>query len=113
MADRAAVASARPYRKISPSPQGASARGQESALRAERAKRRKQPGKRLSLRYLGLQVLVAWSHISVALQSAGPVGAGVDGDVCARTGSAKTVTKPVKRATETNLRMASPPWTFR
>jgi hypothetical protein len=55
--------------------------------------------------HLGLQVLVAASQASVDLQSAGPVGAGVDGDVCANTGNAKLTTKPLRRAAEMILRM--------
>jgi hypothetical protein len=55
--------------------------------------------------YLGLQVFVASSQISAGLQSAGPVGAGVDGEVCASTGSANVVRKPHSSAAEMNLGM--------
>jgi hypothetical protein len=63
--------------------------------------------------YLGLQVLVAASQASVDLQSAGPVGAGLDGDVCAKAGSANTVTKPPRSAAEMILRMVNSSIRFR
>jgi hypothetical protein len=89
----------------------------ESAKRPQEgrlASAREAPGKRgngelilrtYGQRHLGLQVFVAASQASVDLQSAGPVGAGVDGDVCAIAGSANTATKLLRRAAEMNLRM--------
>jgi len=52
--------------------------------------------------YLGLQVFVAWSHFSVDLQSAGPLGVGA---VCATAESANAVIKPPRTAAEMSLRM--------
>ncbi len=63
--------------------------------------------------YLGLQVLVAASQASVDLQSAGPVGAGLDGDVCAKAGSANTVTKLARSAADIVLRMVNSSIRFR
>ena len=63
--------------------------------------------------YLGLQVLVAASQASVDLQSAGPVGAGLDGEVCAKAGSANTVTKLARSAADIVLRMVNSSIRFR
>ena len=55
--------------------------------------------------YLGLQVFVVASHTSVVVQSPGPVGAGVDGDVWAKADNPNILTKPLRRAAGRNLRM--------